>query len=237
MSTTPAAPFGIGSGLPTAPGATANNSASNALNANSFMTMFLAQLQNQDPTNPMQSYELAAQLAQFTTVQEMNQTATLLGSLQQYTAGINNGQIASLVGKQVTAQSSEIDVASGTPTTLNYTLPAAGSVTVTIMDSTGKVVNTLNVGSQNAGSYSVPWTGTDSSGNKVADGAYTCSVTATAADGTTSAALTGVSGQVYMCNLDNNPPTYTLTGPGGMQVPVANVYAVTSQAGGSSRPH
>ncbi len=223
-------PFGIGSGLGTAPGVTSSNSSSNSLNANSFMTLFLAQLQNQDPTNPMQSYELAAQLAQFTTVQELSQNTTLLGNLQQYTAAINNGEITSLVGQQVTAQSSTINVSSGSPSSLNYTLSAPATVTMTITDSTGAAVNTLSIGSQSAGSYSVPWTGTNSSGSTVADGAYTCTVTATASDGTSTTVPTGVSGQVYSCNLNNNPPTYTLSGPNGMQVPVANVFAVTGKS-------
>jgi flagellar basal-body rod modification protein FlgD len=239
-STTPTTPttsttsaqsiYGIGSGLSTAPSATASNASANALNANSFMTLFLAQLQNQDPTNPMQSYELAAQLAQFTTVQELNQAATLLGNLQQYTSAINNAQITSLVGQQVTAQSSTINVASGSPSALNYTLSAPATVTMTITDSNGATVNTLNLGSQSAGSYSVPWTGTDSSGNTVADGAYTCKLTATGSDGTSSTVVTGITGQVYSCNLNNNPPTYILSGPNGTQVPVANVFAVTGKS-------
>ena len=229
-TTSAQSPFGIGSGLSTAPGATSSSSSANSLNANSFMTLFLAQLQNQDPTNPMQSYELAAQLAQFTTVQELSQAATFLGNLQQYTAAINNGEITSLIGKQVTAQSSTINVSSGSPSALNYTLSAPATVTMTIKDSNGVTVNTLNLGSQSAGSYSVPWTGTDSSGNKVADGAYTCTVTATGSDGTSTTVPTGVSGQVYSCNLNNNPPTYILSGPNGIQVPVANVFAVTGKS-------
>ncbi len=239
MSTTPTTPttsttstqpiYGIGSGLSTAPGATTNASASNTLNASSFMTLFLAQLQNQDPTNPMQSYELAAQLAQFTTVQELNQSATLLGNLQQYTSAINNAQITSLVGQQVTAQSSTINVTSGTPSALSYTLAAPATLTMTITDSNGATVNTVNLGSQSAGSYSVPWNGKDSNGNKVADGAYTCTVKATGSDGTSSTVVTGITGQVYSCNLNSNPPTYILSGPNGMQVPVANVFAVTGQ--------
>lgn len=228
-TTSTPSPFGIGSGLSTAPGTTSSKSSANTLGANSFMTLFLTQLQNQDPTNPMQSYELAAQLAQFTTVQEISQATTLLGSLQQYTAAMNNGEVASLVGQQVSAQMNTINVSSGTPSALNYTLSAPANVTITIQNSEGTTIDTLNPGSQSAGSYSVPWTGKDSSGNTVADGAYTCTVTAAASDGTSTTVQTGVSGQVYSCNLNNNPPTYTLSGPNGIQVPVANVYAVTSQ--------
>src|SRR5208283_1370711 len=129
-TTSAQSPFGIGSGLTTAPGAASSSSSANSLNANSFMTLFLAQLQNQDPTNPMQSYELAAQLAQFTTVQELSQSSTLLGNLQQYTAAINNGEVASLIGQQVTAQSSTINVSSGAPSPLSYTLTDPATVTV-----------------------------------------------------------------------------------------------------------
>ena len=229
-TTSTQSPFGIGSGLSTAPGTTSSNSSTNSLNANSFMTLFLAQLQNQDPTNPMQSYELAAQLAQFTTVQEISQATTLLGNMQQYTAAINNGQVASLIGQQVSAQMNTINVSSGTPSTLSYTLPTAGTATITITDSSGSTVNTLSPGSQSAGTYSVPWTGTNSSGSTVADGAYTCAITATASDGTTTTINPSVSGKVYSCNLSVSPPTYTLSGSNGIQVPIANVYAVTSQS-------
>ncbi len=228
-------PFGIGSGLSTAPGATSNSSSANTLNASSFMTLFLAQLQNQDPTNPMQSYELAAQLAQFTTVQELSQNTSLLGNLQQYTAAVNNGTVASLVGQQVSAQMNTINVSSGTPSALNSTLSSPGTVTITIQNSEGSTINTINLGSQNAGSYSVPWTGKDSSGNTVADGAYTCAIKAIDSDGTSTTVQPCVSGQVYSCNLNSNPPTYTLSGPNGIQVPVANIYSITSQNSSTSK--
>ncbi len=221
-------PFGIGSGLSTAPGTTSSSSSANTLNASSFMTLFLAQLQNQDPTNPMQSYELAAQLAQFTTVQELSQNTSLLSNLQQYTAAVNNGEVASLIGQQVSAQLNTINVSSGTPSALNYTLPASGTVSITIKNSEGSTIDTLSLGSQSAGTYSVPWTGKDSSGNTVADGAYTCTISSTGSDGASTTISPYVSGTVYSCNLNNNPPTYTLTGANGIQVPVANVYAITS---------
>jgi flagellar basal-body rod modification protein FlgD len=223
--------YGIGSGLSNAASSSSSvaSSVAGSLNANDYMTLFLAQLQNQDPTNPMQSYELAAQLAQFTTVEELSQANTYLGQIQQSSSDVNNAQIASLVGQDVTAQTSEIDVSSGNVSTLNYTLPAAATVTVTITDSSGSTVDTMNVGSQSAGTYSVPWTGTNSSGSTVSDGAYTCTVTATTSDGTSSAIQTGVTGTVYSCNLGNTPPTYTLTDANGMQIQVSNVYGVTTQ--------
>jgi len=224
---------GIGSQfIPTS----ASSTSSNTMNEKSFLTLFLAQLQNQDPTNPMQSYELASQLAQFTTVEQLSQATTNLGDIQQYSANLNNGQITSLVGQQVTAQMNTITVSSGAPTTINYTLPSAATVNYTIQDSNGNTVYTGNLGSQNAGNYSVPWKGVDSSGNTVADGAYTCNVTATASDGTTKTVQTTVQGQVYSCNLTSNPPTYLLTGPNGITVPVTSVSGVTGNSSSSTTP-
>ncbi|MGA2403222.1 MAG: FlgD immunoglobulin-like domain containing protein [Syntrophobacteraceae bacterium] len=220
--------YGIGSAFIPTTNANSGSAAASSMNMNSFLTMFCAQLQNQDPTNPMQSYELASQLAQFTTVEQLSQATTSLNSIQQSSAGVDYGQITSLVGKQVTAQTSQSNVSSGSPTTLNYTLAAPATVSFTIQDANGNTIYTGNPGSQSAGSYSVPWTGKDSSGNTVADGAYTCKVTATASDGTATTVQTTVQGQVYSCNLKTNPPTYLLTGPNGLQVPVSNVVGVTS---------
>jgi flagellar basal-body rod modification protein FlgD len=214
------------------PSSTTSSSATSAttLNANSFLTLFLAQLQNQDPTNPMQDYELASQLAQFTTVEQLTQATTQLGNIQQYSAAINNGEITSLVGQNVTAQTSQINVSSGTPTSLGYTLASPATVTYTIQDSNGNTVYSGNIGSQDAGSYTIPWTGTDSSGSTVSDGAYTCTVTATPSGGTAATVPTTVQGQIYSCNLTANPPTYLLSGPNGITVSVSDICGVNSSS-------
>jgi len=219
---------GIGSAYVQLPSTSTSSSAASSLSANSFLTMFLAQLQNQDPTNPMQSYELASQLAQFTTVEQLSQVTTQLNDVLQYCADMNNGDIAALVGKNVTAQTSSITVASGTPTSLSYTLSSPATVSYTITDSSGNTVYTGSIGSQNAGTYSIPWNGTESNGTTAPNGTYTCTVTATASNGTSSTVNTTVQVLVYSCDLTANPPTYLLTGPGGVTVPVSNVSAVSS---------
>jgi flagellar basal-body rod modification protein FlgD len=219
---------GIGSAYIQAASTTSSSTATNSLDANAFLKMFLTQLQNQDPTNPMQSYELASQLAQFTSVQQLSQVTTQLNDIQQYSADMNNGDIASLVGKKVTAQMSGITVTSGTPTSLSYTLSSPATVSYTIADSNGNKVYTGSIGSQSAGTYTIPWNGKESNGTTAPDGAYTCTVTATATDGTTSTVKTTVQGLVYSCDLTANPPTYLLTGPGGTKVPVSSVSAVSS---------
>lgn len=222
---------GIGTQFLASNSANSSSPTGSALNEQDFLTLFTAQLQNQDPTSPMKSYQLASQLAQFTTVEQLTQATSQLNNIEQYSGAINNGEITSLVGKNVTVQDSTINVSSGNvANSLNYTLSTPSTVTYTIEDSSGDTVYTGSLGTQNAGAYNVPWTGKDSSGASVADGAYTCTVTATPTDGSSAAAAvpTTIEGQVYACNLNANPPTYQLSGPTGMQIPVSSVTGVSS---------
>ncbi len=203
-------------------------SLTSSMDVNSFMRMFLAQMKYQDPTNPMESYELAAQLAQFSMVGQLTQANTLLGNLQGYVSGINNAEIASMVGKNVTAQRNTIDVKTDSVTTLDYKLDTASDVTVTIRNAKGDVVHTENRTAQEAGNYNVAWDGKDSSGTRVTAGPYTCEVQATDALGNVSIVTTTVNGQIYSCNLDSTTPTYTLTGPDGITIPVSDVSGFNS---------
>ena len=197
-----------------------------AFDMNSFMKMFLTQLQCQDPTNPMQSYELAAQLAQFSTVEQLSQASTTLSNIQSYQAATNDAAMASLVGKEVTANQSTINVSSGNASTLGYNLGSAANVTVSIKDSNNNVIYTNNVGSQNAGNYTVGWNGKDTQGNSVADGTYTCTVTAVNGTGNSTTVPTTIQGQVYSLTLNANSPYYTLSGPNGTQVAASNVVQI-----------
>ncbi len=223
---------GIGSNyLASNSGSSTSAASSGTLSEQDFLTLFTAQLQNQDPTNPMQSYELASQLAQFTTVEQLTQANTELNGIEQYSGGINNGQISSLVGKNITAQDNTMTVSSGKVTnSLNYTLSTPSTVSYTVTDSSGDAIYTGSLGSQSAGSYTLPWSATDSSGNTVADGSYTVTVTATPTDGSSAAAsvATTIQGLVSSCNLSANPPTYTLSGTNAAQIPVSSVLQVSA---------
>jgi flagellar basal-body rod modification protein FlgD len=179
----------------------------------------------------MQSYELAAQLAQFSTVAQLSQANTALSNIQSYQAAINNAEMASLVGKNVTATQSAITVTSGSASTLTYQLGAAQKdVTVSIKDSNGDVIYTEDRGAQAAGNYSIAWNGKDSNGKTVADGTYTCSVQAVDSSGNASTVASTVQGIVYSLNLDSTSPYYILSGPNGAQVPAANVIQVETSS-------
>jgi len=225
---------GLGSNIITAPASTSTTSTSsaNSLDFNSFLTLFTTQLQYQDPQNPMESYELASQLAQFSTVAKLTEATSLLTNIQTYATAINNSEMASLVGKDVAAQKSTMDVSSGSVSKLNYMLDSdATDVTVTVSNSDGNTVYTGSKGSQSAGTYEVGWNGKNTSGTTVDDGTYTVKVTSTDSSGTTSTVTTLLTGTVSSCTLNESVPYYTLAD--GSKVAAANVYKILT-AGSSS---
>ena len=147
---------------------------------NTFLQLLVTQLQNQDPTNPMDSSQMTSQLAEINTVTGIQQLNTSLSSLSTQLSAGQNAQAALLIGSTVLAPGSSMAVSGGSAPQLGVTLPAAASdVKLTITNSAGQVVNTLDLGAQSAGTVPVTWNGTDTAGNTVADGTYTISASAT----------------------------------------------------------
>lgn len=184
-----------------------------------FLTLFLAQLTNQDPTNPMESYELASQLAQFSTVEQLASLNEQVSALEDYLTALNNAEMINLVGKQVSATSDALQLKDGSVTGCSYTLDdAAADVTVKVYDESGVLVTSYSTGSQDAGTYSVDWDGTDSSGNTVEDGNYTCTVQATDSSGGTSTLTTTISGSVYSYVLEDSAGYLVLDNADGIRI-------------------
>ena len=193
----------------------------------SFLTLFTTQLKNQDPTNPMESYELSSQLAQFSTVEQLTQSNTLLQTLQNYTNSLNNATMSSLVGKTVTADKSSLEVTSSSVGDASYKLDSAATdVTVKIYDDSGNLLKTIDKGSEAAGSYTIGWDGTNTSNTKVSTGTYTCKITATDSSGTTSSITPTVQGKVYACKMVDGAPYLILDSDSGSKVAVSDVVQV-----------
>ncbi|SNY60113.1 flagellar hook assembly protein FlgD [Enterobacter sp. CC120223-11] len=150
----------------------------------SFLTLLVAQLKNQDPTNPMDNAQLTSQLAQISTVSGIEKLNTTLGSISGQIDNSQSLQASNLIGHGVMIPGSVVlagsdtdGKASTTPFGVELT-QAADKATATITDSTGKVIRTLDLGSQTAGVHTFTWDGTASDGSTVPDGAYSVSIAA-----------------------------------------------------------
>lgn len=200
---------------------------STQMDMNSFLIMFTKQLEYQDPSNPMESYELAAQLAQFSTVSELTKANNLLQTQQTYLSSINNAQMIGTIGKDVTGLDDSIQLSNGEISKGSFKIDSpAASVTVKIKDGDGNVVRTMQVGAQDAGTYNIAWDGCNDAGTAMSDGTYHFDVEALDADGNTIEAQETIKGTVSGFRVDSGIPYLILGGSNGVKLPISAVMEV-----------
>ena len=145
-----------------------------------FLTLLVTQLQNQDPLNPLDNAEITSQLAQLSTVTGVNKINDTLASLSTALDANQYMQSANLVGHDVVVSGNQIALADGTGKLAYAVKSAADDVTITIKDANGAVVRTIDAGPATADVHFLDWDGKGDSGQSLADGKYTFTVTAAA---------------------------------------------------------
>jgi len=199
-------------------------SKSNALGKDDFLNLLVTQLQYQDPLNPMDSTEFTAQLAQFSSLEQLSNVNENLETMLLYQASINNAQSLAFIGKNIVAAGNEVELKEGSSDELSFKLAEdATSVSINISDSTGSIVKTLKIGAMEAGEQSIKWDGTDDQKNELDDGTYTFEVFATDGNGDavnvetyTTSRITGI--------LFRDGITYLLAGE--KEIPIGNVVRI-----------
>lgn len=147
---------------------------------NTFLTLLVTQMKNQDPTNPMDSSQMTSQLAQINTVTGVSQLNTSLTSLATQLNAGQSAQAAHLIGQKVLAPGDSVAVSHGAADKIGVKLAnAVSDLQVTIKDTTGKIVRTLDLGAQKAGTIPVTWDGKEVGGSTAPDGKYTLMATGT----------------------------------------------------------
>jgi len=195
-----------------APAATSQTGAA-TFDPQSFMRLLIAQIQHQDPLQPMDSSQMTQQLTQMTSVERLVSIDGQLGNLSVATASVANAQAADLVGRSVEADTSHLLLSEGSPGEGSFELAApAASETVEIRDAHGTVVRTLALGGAAAGAVPFTWDGHDEGGNRCAAGSYTISVHAADGSGNPVDATTRVSGVVSAVTYDHGYPELTVAG-------------------------
>jgi flagellar basal-body rod modification protein FlgD len=150
-----------------------------------FLTLLVAQLQNQDPMNPTDNAQLTSQLAQLSTVTGVNKLNTTLESLQTSYQSSQALEAANMIGHGVLTAGTALTLSDSQAIYGVDLATAADNVTINILDSTGKLVHSIDMGAQVAGTVPMAWDGTvdDLNGTgvagTVADGTYKVQVVAT----------------------------------------------------------
>jgi flagellar basal-body rod modification protein FlgD len=190
-----------------------------------FLTLLTTQLQNQDPSSPMDPNQFTTELVQMTGVQQQLLSNQLLQQLVSAAPSSGVSNAVGLIGKDVTATSATANLTGG-QASWSYSLPqAAASATVSVTNSAGQVVYTGTAPSLASGASTFNWNGQSSSGVQMPDGTYTLSVAATDSAGGTITPTLSVSGVASSVQNVNGTTMLTI---GSTQVPVSSVTNVSS---------
>jgi flagellar basal-body rod modification protein FlgD len=158
------------------------------LGKDDFLQLLVTKLQYQDPLEPMQDEDFIAQLAQFSSLEQMNNIADGISTANDWSflqmQSINNTMASGFIGKEVTADFNGIYADGSNEPKISFSLDRfASDVTFTITDADGAVVRTFTEHDLEAGAHQISWDGKDSIGNTVAEGIYNVSLTASEPSG------------------------------------------------------
>jgi flagellar basal-body rod modification protein FlgD len=150
-------------------------------NFSDFLSLLMTQLQNQDPSSPMDSNQFTSELVQFSSVEQQINTNTDLTQLIQLTQASQIEQSTSMIGKPVTVTSNQLSLQSGTAA-INFNTTTAEPVGIAVYNSTGAQVQTATLTSS-AGVNTWTWNGQSANGTTMPDGPYSVTVTALGING------------------------------------------------------
>lgn len=184
-----------------------------------FMKLFITQLQYQDPMEPMNSYEMASQLAQFSNMEATMQMSDNMEKLLAYQTSQNNLQLLSLIDKEVQAFDNRIAVVDSTASATEFTLAeAAHTCIIEIYNAAGQLVRTINQGTASSGLNKLAWDGKNMVGEAVGDGAYSYEINAFNAGGQQIEVSYRTSGKVTGVEFSSGTATLTIDHHIGLSV-------------------
>ena len=152
-------------------------------NFQTFLGMLTTQLQNQDPTSPMDSNAFTTELVQFAGVEQQISTNGDLTQMVQLMQGNNVLQSSQILGKIVQATSSQLALQQGSAQ-VNFTAATAGPASIVISDSKGNQLYVANINATQ-GANSWTWNGQTTAGGTEPDGSYGVGVNSVTSSGST----------------------------------------------------
>ena len=176
---------------------TSSSSNTEELGMDEFLKLFIAQIQHQDPLSPLDSAEFTAQLAQFTSVEQLYGMNSRLADIEEALSSRNEERDdLGFIGKTVKADDNTMRVDNGTVQSGSYTIDGNGYVTIDVYDGQGLIVRKFYEGWEDKGEHDVNWDGRDDTGKLVGDGTYTFEITARDENGYYIPSNTYISGEV-----------------------------------------
>ena len=184
-----------------------------------FIDLLVAEIQNQDPTDPMDASEYVSQLSQLSMVQSLDDLSDLQTTSNDQLTEISLLAASNLVGQTVTAPASSVTLDADGSISGQVTLDdAAESVTVSLYDSSGNLVDQSTTSNASAGTVEFDFSSLEA-------GTYTLSATATS-DSTSTDLTTYVDQAVEKVSLSDDSVQLDIAGVG--TVDLADILGVSN---------
>lgn len=183
-------------------------SAEDTMGKDAFLKLLVTQLENQDPLNPTENTEFVAQLAQFSSLEGIQNLNTSLDGMKGGVEALQEFGSASLIGKNVRAESALFKYEGGVKK-LGFSFGSdAKDAVLTIKDPSGKTVKEIDLGIVKAGYHEADWDGSNTAGAAASNGLYTFSVEAKGADNKTMRGQLFMNGPVTGVSLGERPALF-----------------------------
>jgi flagellar basal-body rod modification protein FlgD len=172
-----------------------------ALGKVDFLKLLVTQLSYQDPLSPMEGTEFSSQLAQFSSLEELQKMSGSLDSSFQanllLATSINNSMATTLIGRTVRAATDTVQLTQAGDAPIHFLLDSsAADVSVEVVNQSGETVRELSASDLSAGKNTISWDGCDEAGQRLDPGSYTIRVTAKDSGGQSVGATAYLEGQV-----------------------------------------
>ena len=204
--------------------------AKNALGKDDFMKLLMTQLTNQDPLKPMDSHEFAAQLAQFSAMEQLQNINKGIEGLRSGQGDDSKLQAIGMIGRKISASGRELDLKAGQNVTLTHTLENGVKPTkAMISDMLGNLVREIDLTKLDKNAEII-WDGKDNNGVQSNPGKYTFRVQGVGPGGQTQESGTELSGRVLGVEMSGKMPMLVVQTPTGTtQVEILKVKQVLAE--------
>lgn len=189
-------------------------SGADVIDKDEFMQLLITQLQNQDPLNPMENSEFTSQMAEFASLEQLQNINGNIESLYQFQTALFNENVVSFIGNTAKALDNSIKITNGVSDKLRFNLAYDASATyISIYNSSNELVRTIeSTEASTAGDQKVTWDVRDDYGNQVPDGEYLYNIRAVAADGLNFSGTPYLEGVVTSVGFSSDGTAYLSTG-------------------------
>jgi len=178
----------------------------NDLGKDTFLKLLVAQMENQDPLNPMEGTEFTAQLAQYSSLEQLYNVNDNLLSIQGGQTALFENDMLDFMGKEIFVDGDELNLEQGASASGGFSIDGSADCTVTIFDSEGQVVNSISLGQLESGTHTFDWDGLDQDDNDMESGAYRFEISAVGDGGAALAAETYALGKVDRISFSEKVP-------------------------------